>query len=154
MTPSEFLHSEQPAIELFKRLGYQYYDGCVIDERNDITEVVLKDRLLKVIKRINPWINEINLHKAYDKLTSVQGTSLMEINQQVSELIKGGTLSVKQAFNGVEEFRSVSFINYENPDDNDFLVVNQLRIHGRMRNSVPDLLAFVNGLPIAVIECK
>jgi type I restriction enzyme R subunit len=154
MTPAEYLHSEQPAIELFKWLGYQYYDGCVIDERNDITEVVLKDRLIKAIKRINPWINESNLHKAYDKLISVQGTSLMEINQQVWELIKGGTYSVKQAFNGVEEFRPVLFIDYGNAENNDFLVVNQLRVHGRMRNSIPDLIVFLNGLPIAVIECK
>jgi type I restriction enzyme R subunit len=150
----EYQYSELPAIELFQKLGYQYFDGALHDERTDITEVVLKGRLLQTIQRINPWINESNLQKAYDRITSVQGTSLMEINQQVWELIKGDTLSLKQVVGGKEDFHPVSFIDYQNPENNDFLVVNQLRVHGRMRNSIPDLIVFVNGLPIAVLECK
>lgn len=150
----EYQYSELPAIELFKKLGYQYYDGSINDQRGDITQVVLQDRLLAAIKRINPWLNGNNLQKAYDKVTTVQGASLMEINQQIWELIKGETYSVKQVINDVEDFRLVSFIDYRNPQNNDFLVVNQLKIHGRMRNSIPDLIVFVNGLPIAVIECK
>ena len=50
---TEYIHSELPAIELFKKLNYQYYDGELTDERDDITEVILKERLLKAIKRIN-----------------------------------------------------------------------------------------------------
>jgi type I restriction enzyme, R subunit len=150
----EFLYSELPAIRLFQKLGYQYYDGCVQDERNEITEVVLKDRLLQAIQRINPWINQNNLQKAYDAITSVPGVSLMEINQKIWELIKGPTLNLKQEINGKEEFHPVSFIDYFNPDNNDFLVVNQLKCHGRMRHSIPDLIVYINGLPIAVIECK
>ena len=150
----EYIHSELPAIELFKRLGYAFVDGAQTDERADITEVVLKDRLLKAIKRLNPWINESNLQKAYDKVTTVQGASLMEINEQIWHLIKGDTHPVKQVINGKEEFPTVAFIDYTNPANNDFLVVSQLRIHGRMRNSVPDLIVYINGLPVAVIECK
>lgn len=150
----EYQYSELPAIQLFQKLGYQYYDGSITDERADITEVVLKNRLLQAIKRINPWINDSNLQKAYDKVTTVQGASLMEINQQIWELVKGDTYSVKQVINGVEEFRPVAFIDYRNPDNNDFQVVNQLRIHGRSRNSIPDLIVFINGLPVGVIECK
>lgn len=152
--PSEYIYSELPAIELFQELGYQYWDGSLHDERNDITEVVLKERLLQAIKRINPWINENNLTKAFDKITSIQGASLMEINQQIWELMRGNTFPLKQLINGVEEFMPVSFIDYANPDNNDFLVVNQLKLHGRFRNSIPDLIVFINGMPIAVIECK
>jgi type I restriction enzyme, R subunit len=155
MTPTpEFLNSELPAIRLFQKLGYQYYDGCAQDERNDITEVVLKERLLRAIQRINPWINQNNLQKAYDAITSVSGASLMEINQKIWELIKGPTLNLKQDINGKEEFHPVSFIDYTNTDNNDFLVVNQLKCYGRMRHSIPDLIVYINGLPIAVIECK
>jgi type I restriction enzyme R subunit len=50
----EFLYSELPAIELFQKLGYEYYDATLADEREEITEVVLKNRLLAAIKRINP----------------------------------------------------------------------------------------------------
>jgi len=74
----EYIHSELPAIELFKKLGYAYFNAGTHDERDDITEVLLKDRLLASIKRINPWINDNNLNKAYTELTSVNGASLME----------------------------------------------------------------------------
>jgi type I restriction enzyme, R subunit len=150
----EYLYSELPAIELFKKMGYQYYDGCMEDERVDLTEVVLTNRLLAAIKKINPWISDNNLQKAYEKITTLNGASLMEINQQAWELIKGETYSVKQVVNSKEEFRPVAFIDYRNPDANDFLVVNQLRCHGRTLNSVPDLIIYINGLPIGVIECK
>ncbi len=150
----EFYESELPAIELFKKLGYAYVDGCNDDERVDITEMVLKNRLLKALQRINPLLSENNLQKAYDKITNLQGASLMEINQQAWELIKGDTLALKQVQNGKEEFHPVSFIDYRNPENNEFLVVNQLRCHGRTRNSIPDLIVYINGLPIGVIECK
>ncbi len=135
-------------------MGYQYFDASLHDEREGITDVLLKDRLLASIKKINPWINDNNLNKAFTVLTSVNGASLMEINQQVWELIKGGTFTVKQVINGVEVFKAVHFIDYNTPDDNDFLVVNQMRYHGRYQNSIPDLVVYINGLPIGVIECK
>lgn len=151
---SEYIHSELPAINLFKALGYQYFDASLHDERENITEVLLKDRLLASIKKINPWINDNNLNKAFAALTTVNGASLMEINQQVWELIKGGTFIVKQVIDGDEIFKVVHFIDYNNPDNNDYLVVNQIRYHGKYQNSIPDLVIYINGLPIGVIECK
>ena len=150
----EFLYSEQPAIRLFEKLGYEYYDGSVTDERENIQEIVLKERLKKAIKRINPWIDENNLGKAFAELTTVNGASLMEINQNIWELIRGGEYSVKQEFDGVEEFKPVHFIDYANPENNDFLVINQIKYHGILQNSIPDLVVYINGLPIGVIECK
>lgn len=150
----EYIYSELPAIELFQQMGYQYFDANQHDERTDITEVLLSDRLLASIKRINPWINANNLNKAYNELTTITGASLMEINQKVWELIRGGTLAVKQLINGVEEFHSVHFIDYINVDNNDYLVVNQMKFHGRYQHSVPDLVVYINGLPIGIIECK
>ena len=151
----EYIHSELPAIQLLQQLGYQYYDASKQDEREDITEVVLKNRLLAAIKRINPWINENNLNKAFLELTTVNGASLMEINQKIWELLRGGTFTVKQVINGEEVFKPVHFIDYTNPTNNDFLVVNQMSYHNRVgRKSRPDLVVYLNGLPISVIECK
>ncbi|MDN3491704.1 type I restriction endonuclease subunit R [Winogradskyella bathintestinalis] len=150
----EYIHSELPAIQLFQQLGYQYFNASQHDERENITEVLLKDRLLEAIKRINPWINDNNLNKAYTVLTSVNGASLMEINHKIWELIRGGTFTVKQVIDGEEVFKSVHFIDYKTPDNNDFLVVNQIRYHGRYQNSIPDLVVYINGLPIGIIECK
>ncbi|MUH34802.1 type I restriction endonuclease subunit R [Zobellia amurskyensis] len=150
----EYIHSELPAIKLFQQMGYQYFDASQKDERTDITEVILKDRLLAAIKRLNTWINDNNLNKAYNEITTVTGASLMEINEKVWELIKGGTFSVKQTIDGVEEFKVVHFIDYLHPENNDFLVVNQMKYHGRYQHSIPDLVVYINGLPIGVIECK
>ncbi len=150
----EYIHSELPAIELFQQMGYQYIDASKHDERTDITEVVLKERLLTIIKNLNPWINDNNLNKAFTELTTVNGASLMEINEKVWELIRGGTFTVKQVINGVEEFKVVHFIDYLQPENNDFLVVNQMKYHGRYQHSIPDLVVYINGLPIGVIECK
>lgn len=150
----EYIYSELPAIELFRNMEYHYFDGAKYDERDDITEVILKDRLVSSIKRLNPWINDNNLNKAFEELNSVHGSSLMEVNQKIWELIKGATYTVKQVINGVEEFKPVHYIDYLNPENNDFLVVNQMKFHGRYQNSIPDLVVFINGLPISVIECK
>jgi type I restriction enzyme R subunit len=78
----------------------------------------------------------------------------METNQKVWELIRGSKLPVKQLINGKEENPPFWFIDYKNPENNDFLVVNQMKFKGHSLNSIPDLIVFVNGLPIAVIECK
>lgn len=150
----EYIHSELPAIKLFQQMGYQYFDANKHDERADITEVVLKERLVAAIKKLNPWINDNNLNKAFTELLSVNGASLMEINQKVWELIRGGSFTVKQTINGVEVFKVVHYIDYITPDNNDFLVVNQMRYHGKYQNSKPDLVIYINGLPIGVIECK
>ena len=150
----EYTYSELPAIELFQRLGYGYYDGSSKDERKDITQVVLTKRLKKAIRRINPWIDDYNLQKAMEAVTEVQGASLMEINQKVWQLLRGATLSLRQVIDGEEVFKPVSFIDYQHIENNDFLVVNQMKFHGRWQNSIPDLVVFVNGLPVAVIECK
>ena len=150
----EYIHSEWPAIALFQKMGYNYYNGEQHQERNDITEVILKERLLEAIKRINPWINDNNLNKAYTLITSVYGASLMEINQKIWEFIRGGTFTVKQVINGEEGFHSVHFIDYTSIDNNDFLVVTQMKYHGRFQHSIPDLVVYINGLPIGIIECK
>jgi type I restriction enzyme R subunit len=154
MASPEYIHSEAPAIELFKKLGYSYFNAASNDPRKDITETFLEGNLKKAIKRINPWISDANLNKALTKIISIRGNSLMEINQQAWELIRGSTFSVKQVIDGQEEFKPVSYIDYQDIENNEFLVVNQMKFHGKYQNSIPDLMVFVNGLPIAVIECK
>lgn len=154
MNNPEQIYSELPAIDLFRILGYQYSNGLEFNERSDITEIVLKQRLSKAIQRINPWINPANLKKAVDTITEIHAASLMEANQHIWELIRGSEFTVKQVISGKEEFKPVWFIDYRNPENNDFLVVNQMKFHGRYQHSVPDLTVYLNGLPVAVIECK
>ncbi|GAB2769630.1 type I restriction endonuclease subunit R [Salinimicrobium soli] len=150
----EYLQSELPALDLFQKMGYEYYNAAVQDERDDITDTVLKSRLRLAIKRLNPWINESNLEKVFNRVTSITGTSVMEINQEIWEIIRGGTITVKQRIGDTEEFHPIHFVDYQNPSKNEFLVINQIKYHGKHQHSVPDIMVYLNGMPIAVIECK
>jgi type I restriction enzyme R subunit len=153
-TSPEYLQSELPALVLFQKLGYKFNNASVLDEREDITDTVLTSRLRTSIKRLNPWISDNNLEKVYNTITSVTGTSVMEINQKIWDIIRGGTLTVKQRIGDSEEFHPVHFVDYQNPNNNDFLVINQIKFHGKFQHSVPDIMVYLNGMPIAVIECK
>lgn len=145
---SEFLQSELPAIELFQKLGYNYFDA-----KSEMYEVVLQDRLISSLKRINPWLNENNLQKVSRKILAVNGSSLMEINSEIHKLItRADALSIKPTPD--DKPRAVKFIDYENLENNEFLIVNQMKFKGNGKNSVPDLVVFINGLPLAVIEAK
>ena len=147
---SEYLQSELPAIELFKKLGYEYFDA-----KGEMYEVVLQERLTTSLKKINPWLNENNLQKVVRKLlaSSTMGSSLMEINSEIHKLItRADALSLKPT--PQEHPKAVKFIDYDNLDNNEFLVVNQMKFKGKRANSIPDLVVFVNGLPLAVIEAK
>ncbi|MEL6255776.1 MAG: type I restriction endonuclease subunit R [Bacteroidota bacterium] len=151
----EYIYSELPAIQLFQKLGYSYYDASKKEERADHTEVILTQRLRAAIQRLNPWIDETNVNKAFYELTNQHGASLMEINQKIWKLIKGGSFSLKQTIRTQEEFYPVHYIDYLHPEKNEFLVVNQMKYRNRLgRNSIPDLVVYINGIPLAVIECK
>ena len=147
---SEYLQSELPAIELFKKLNYDYFDA-----KSEMYEVVLEDKLTTALKKINPWLNENNLQKVIRKVlaTSSVGSSTMEINSEIHKLItRADALSLKPT--PEEKPKAVKFRDYENIENNEFLVVNQMKFKGHRANSIPDLVVFVNGLPLAVIEAK
>ena len=145
---SEYLQSELPAIKLFKKLKYDYFDA-----KGEMYKVVLEDRLTSSLKRINPWLSENNLQKVSRKILAVSGSSLMEINSEIHKLItKADALSLKPT--PEEHPRAVKFIDYDNLDNNEFLLVNQMKFKGERANSIPDLVVFINGLPLAVIEAK
>jgi len=150
----EYLQSELPAVQLFQRLGYEYIDGSMNDERTSISDVILETRLLDAIRRINPWLNENNIKNAYKEITSVLASSTIEANERIHKFISSQEYTLKQFIDGKETYRGVSFIDFQNIDNNDFLIVNQMKFRGLERNSIPDLVVFVNGMPLAVIECK
>jgi type I restriction enzyme R subunit len=152
---SEYNLTEKPAVELFQKMGYDYYDASKHDdERNSIHDVVLENRLKSALKRINPWMDENNLNIAFRKITSAGGTSFIDTNRKIHHLLKGPNISVPHTVNGRRIDKSVHYIDYSNLQNNDFLIVNQMRFKGLQSDSIPDITVFLNGLPIAVIECK
>ncbi len=149
----EYLQSELPAIELFRKLGYDYFDASKEDNRESINEVVLEDRLRSSLMKINPWLHENSLEKVVRKVKNIQASTLMEANQLLHELItKKDAITEKPTHDAHPQ--PVFLIDYDNVANNDFLVVNQMKYTGAGNNSIPDIVVYVNGLPLAVIEAK
>ncbi len=154
ISSTEYLQSELPAIKLFEKLEYTYQNGSTNDERSSINDVILEDRLKDAIKRINPWLSENNFNNAFKAITSISATSFIEANEHIHKLISTQEYTPKQIIDGKETYKGVSYIDLTNIHKNDFLIVNQMKFKGKEKNSIPDLLVFINGLPLAVIECK
>jgi type I restriction enzyme R subunit len=150
---------ELQSIEWFKDLGYNYVCGYDIapdgktPERSDYVSVVLKDRLLSALSRINPDIPQAAITTALSQLINPNIPALMSANRQVhSWLTKGIKVTYLQG--DQEVGRQLKVVDFDNPDNNEWLVVNQFTIHGQKRDRRPDVLVFVNGLPLSVLELK
>lgn len=79
---SKYTQSELPSIELLKQLGYDY-----LDAKGEMYEVVLQERLEASLKRINPWLDDSHFQKVTRKILAINGSSLIEINTQIHQLI-------------------------------------------------------------------
>jgi len=152
---NEFHLSEKPAFELLRdKLGYSFKEGEEIDlERESPKQVVLEKRLAEAVKRLNPWIDDYNLTRVVRRLTAVVASGVMEANLKVYvDLVHN--IAVEQDLGAGKKNQTVRLIDFENPENNEFLVVRQLKIWGPKENIKPDLIVFVNGLPVATLECK
>ena len=154
---------EQPAIQLFTEMGWQTLSA--VEEvfgiastlgRETKGEVVLVPRLRAVLERLNPSLPPEAISAAIDQLTRDRSVmSLTAANREVYELLKDGVeISVTDAKTGGQESKRVRVIDWENPTVNDFLLVSQFSVTGTLYTRRPDLVGFVNGLPLVVIELK
>ena len=159
MPDHEHTTVEQPAIDQLVELGYVWIEGSACapgapaGERQSLRDVVLEPRLAAAIRRLNPWLSDDNLAKVVRDLTVVQAASLIEANQFLHEALVR-YLSYDQDLGKGRKGQTVKVIDFDNPDNNEFLVVSQFRVQGPTEIIIPDLTIFVNGLPLAVIECK
>ena len=155
---------ELPAIEQLTRLGWTYVpgadlapvlpvDGAPLGERGYYRDVVLSKRLEAAIVRLNPWISDENLRKVIREFTHPNHAGLMEYNQSIYDLLVN-YLSVEQDLGAGRKGQTVKVIDFDNPGKNEFLCTNQFKVEGINQNIIPDIVCFVNGLPLAVIECK
>jgi len=155
----EYDKVELPALEQLKSLGWQYIHGSELspdtsDERTFFSDVILEKRLIESIKRINPWISDENLRKVVRDIVKPPSISLMETNQSIWETLTQ-YISVEQDIDGKgRRGQTVKIIDFQNLEKNEFLCVNQFKISGINQNIIPDIILFINGLPLAVIECK
>lgn len=160
---SEWHNSEKPAIDLLQELGYTYkkkdelLDLTNNAERSSLRQVILLQTLTKKIKEFNPWISDSNIKKVIRDLTIVLSSSEIETNEQIWRyLTKTGELFVDQDLGDGRGRRKhwVKLIEWDNVNDNDFLVTNQFKVNAPKANKIPDVVCFINGIPLVVIECK
>lgn len=150
---------EQICLEWFREGGYEYafgpdiaYDG-ELPEREDYREVVLSGRLLSTMQKINPHIPLAVLEEAVLTVTKPESPVLIHNNRTFHRLLLEGV--VVEYSNGDKTLSDhAQLIDFNNFSNNQFLVVNQFTIQGTKMNRRPDIVVFINGLPIAIIELK
>jgi len=150
---------ELQSIEWFKELGYKYKDGYEIapegvnSERDDFRLVILEERLRSSLIRINPDIPNQTIQNSIPQILNPNIPGLLNCNREMHKWITKG-LKVTFMEDNQEVGRQLKLIDFENINNNDWLVVNQFEIQGDQRLRRPDVLIFVNGLPLGVIELK
>ncbi|WP_396197128.1 type I restriction endonuclease subunit R [Flavobacterium sp.] len=151
-------HIEQIIIQEFIDLGYSYVNGADISpegtaQEREYNEVVLKNRLLTAISKLNPNVPFEAQEEAVKKVLRTDSPNLFQNNYQVHKYLTDGVDVEYRKGNRIVGDK-VWLIDYENPTNNEFLVVNQFTIIENNVNKRPDLILFVNGLPLVVIELK
>jgi type I restriction enzyme, R subunit len=166
MSPNAYTEDqlvEQPAIGLFAHLGWSTVQA--IDEtfglagtlgRETKGEVVLVPRLLATLQRLNLSLPPEAIASAIDELTRDRSAmSLESANREVYGLLKEGVpVSVPDLEHGGQKPERVRVVDWARPENNDFLLVSQFSVTGALYTCRPDLVGFVNGLPLVVIELK
>ena len=156
---------ERPFCEQLQKMGWSWIEGDVdvaeLTERKNFREVLLKGRLAEALRRINlrdgqPWLDETRVEKAIRDLERATGHRLMEINQAATELLLKGAVAegLPDWDNGRPQ--PIRYIDFEHPEKNDFLVINQFKVEltsGR-GHIIPDAVLFINGIPVVVAEFK
>jgi type I restriction enzyme R subunit len=171
---AEYEQVEMELIRQLQAMGWTHLDGLggrewarhaspEASERARFLDVILAGRLRTALRELNPgpdgkpWLDEPRLSQAIAGLTRVGAGKLIEANQRATHaLINGVQVDGLAGWRGGRD-QTVRFIDWQEPTRNDFLVVSQFRVDvpgGHGTYVVPDLVLFVNGIPLVVVECK
>jgi len=153
---------EEAAMVLFESLGYEAFH-CKQEWSGDTSslgrktqrEVVLVEKLKASLERLNPQADVTSLETAIEELTKDRSAlNAVIANQEVHQLIKDGVRVQVREPNGSIRGESLKVIDWDIPGNNDFFLASQFVVAGDLGKKIPDLLGFVNGLPIVFIELK
>ena len=150
---------EDAAIEYLGDLGYDYLHGSVIahdgerPERSSYGDVIIAGRLRAALARINPHLEADTLDEVAKRILRPESPSLEENNFAFQTYLTRG-VEVQVRKDGRIRGDQAWLIDFDNSDNNDWLVVNQFTVVTGKYNRRPDLVVFVNGMPLAVIELK
>lgn len=162
MPPSPFAesHVEEAALAWLESLGYQVLPGPslapgeVEAERADLSTVVLEARLRQALWKLNPSLPPEALTDAERKLLHPEGPTLIARNRSLHQMLVNGVTVEYRRSDGTVAGAQAHVLDYDDPENNQFLAVNQYTVHENKRHRRPDIVVFVNGLPLGVIELK
>jgi type I restriction enzyme, R subunit len=162
MTAARFCEStvEEATLDWFEGLGYAVLHGPDIApgelhaERASYGDVVLVDRLRSALARINPGIPADAIEEALRKVCRTESPSLFENNRRFHRFLADGVDVEYSRPDGSIAGDKVWLVDFETPSNNDWLVVNQFTVVEDRNNRRPDVVVFLNGLPLGVIELK
>lgn len=150
---------ETLAIERLQTLGFDYVYGPDIapdslnPERDSFAEVLLIKRLRNAVARINPTLPPAALDEAIKVVQRISSPELLANNEAFHRLLTEG-VNVSYQKDGNTRGDLVWLVDFDNADNNEFVVANQFTIIENNQNKRPDIILFVNGLPLVVIELK
>lgn len=144
-------------------LGWQVefaYNKEVLGEngtfgRRDYHEILLTRYFQAALKKLNPWITQAQITEAQNTLEGYLSTaSLMQINEEKYFLIRDGIPVTVKKPGGRTETRVAMVLDFQHPEENHFLAIKELKIHGDLYRRRTDIVGFVNGIPLLFIELK
>lgn len=153
---------EIACLEWFEQLGWSVHAGPDLapnmpdGEREDYKKVFLLGRLREALERINPDVPPSGIEEAIQKISTTLSPDLIVNNRHFHRFITNGVdveVSSEDAQGGVE-YPKVFLIDFDEIENNDFLVLNQFTVIEDNKNHRADVVVFINGLPLAVIELK
>jgi type I restriction enzyme R subunit len=163
---------EQPAIALFASLGWETADcfdevfgedpkgfkkplGSINLGRQTSSEVVVLSRLLPALEKLNPSLPPEAFQLAVEELTRERyAMSPAHANREIYQMLKDGVKVSYRDAEGVETFETVFVIDWEHPENNDYFLASQFWVSSELYKRRPDLLGFVNGIPLVFVELK
>lgn len=150
---------EEMTIEELQSLGYTYISGVDLapdalnPERNSYGDILLLGRLQAAMSKLNPTISADVIHGAARKLSRIATSNMLADNEEFHLMLVNG-VPVEYRKNGDIKGDFVHVVDFENPLNNEFLVVNQYTIVQNNNNKRPDVLLFINGIPLVIFELK
>ncbi len=166
---SEYSHIEKPFLTQLHNLGWNTLEqgaGIPADptksKRTTFREVTLRELFIQAVQDINTtetgekWLTRHQLEEIHDDIIKLTRKNLLEANKEILNLLLKNTKADKNELTG-EEAPVVKIIDFDHPERNTFTAINQFRIDTPGMGKgfiIPDLVLFVNGLPLVVVECK
>ena len=156
---------EQPCMDIFQELAWEtanVYEGETFGEdgtlgRDSEADVILRTRFYKAIKNLNPNLPKQAYDLAYESINSNDVTkNLADINFEKYNFLKDGIpVNYKDAKGEIVRNKKIKVFDFDNPENNNYIAVQQLWMEGKSkRKKRPDVVGFVNGLPLVFIELK